>query len=64
MILATIAIVAVIGLVSVALTIVEFRKMKPLLFRCERCKATFRQPPHEDFPGHCPVCHATDWNVR
>jgi len=38
--------------------------MKPLLFRCERCKATFRQPPHEDFPGHCPVCHATDWNVR
>jgi hypothetical protein len=60
---ATIVIIMMIGLMSVALTIVEFRKMKSLVFRCQRCQAEFRQPPHQDFPSRCPACHATDWNV-
>jgi len=61
---AAILIVAAIVLVSVGLTVVEFRKMTPLVFECLRCGHEFRQAPHLDFPSECPSCHAPDWNSK
>jgi predicted Zn-ribbon and HTH transcriptional regulator len=63
-IVAAILIVAAIVLMSVGLTVVEFRKMTPLVFECLRCGHEFRQPPHLDFPTECPSCHAPDWNSK
>jgi DNA polymerase II large subunit len=57
----TAAIVAAIVLVSVGLSIAQFRKITPLAFRCLRCGAVFHQPPHLPSPGSCPRCGATDW---
>jgi len=56
-----VAVVAVLVLLSMGLTIVEFRKLTPLAFRCHRCGAEFRQPAHREFPRACPRCRAEDW---
>jgi predicted Zn-ribbon and HTH transcriptional regulator len=61
---AAILIVAAILLMSVGFTVVEFRKMTPLVFECLRCGHEFRQAPHLDFPSECPSCHAPDWNSK
>jgi rubrerythrin len=57
------AAVAVIVLISVGLTVVEFRKIKPLLYHCRRCGHDFKRPAHEEFPATCPKCAACDWNA-
>jgi ribosomal protein S27AE len=62
MVWATIAIIAAIGVMSVGLAIVEFRKLVPLVFRCERCGHQFRRAAHLELATSCPRCHATDWN--
>ena len=62
MVWATIGIVAVIGLISVAFAIVEFRKLVPLVFRCQRCGHQFRRAPHLELATTCPQCGATDWD--
>ena len=63
MLWATIAIVAAIGAMSVGLAIVEFRKLVPLVFRCQRCGHEFRRAAHLELAPACPRCGATDWNV-
>jgi len=63
MVWATIGIVAAIAVISVGFTIVEFRKLVPLVFRCQRCGHQFRRAPHLELAGACPKCGATDWNV-
>ena len=62
MVWATIAIVAAIGAMSVGLAIVEFRKLVPLVFRCQRCGHQFRRPAHLPLAKACPRCGALDWN--
>jgi predicted Zn-ribbon and HTH transcriptional regulator len=62
MVWATIGAVAVIALISVALAIVEFRKLVPLVFRCERCGHQFRRAPFLELAAACPRCGASDWN--
>jgi hypothetical protein len=62
MVWATIAIVAAIGVMSVGLAIVEFRKLVPLIFECQRCSRRFRRAPHLELAAACPHCGATDWN--
>jgi Zn finger protein HypA/HybF involved in hydrogenase expression len=62
MVWATIAIVAAIGVMSVGLAIVEFRKLAPLIFECQRCRRRFRRAPHLELAASCPHCGATDWN--
>lgn len=62
MLLGTLAIVAVIGLVSVGLAIVEYRRRFTVLwFHCRRCDHDFSRAPHLDFAAECPRCAATDW---
>jgi hypothetical protein len=58
---AWVVIVVSIVSLSIGLTIVEFRKLTPLGFRCGRCGLRFTQPPHHDYPQRCPRCHAGDW---
>jgi hypothetical protein len=58
-----VAIVAGVVLRSSGLSIVEFRRVIPLAFRCRRCGAAFGQAPHRDFPRACPRCRARDWAV-
>jgi hypothetical protein len=57
----TVTVVAIIVLVSVGLSIVEFRRFTPLVFRCRRCGIDFLQAPYLEFPRACPRCHARDW---
>jgi rRNA maturation endonuclease Nob1 len=57
-------VIAVVGgmlLLAVGLTIVQFRSVTPLAFRCVKCEREFRRPPHHDFPDACPGCGARDW---
>jgi len=61
--LVTIAFIAIVTLASIAMTIVQFRKITPLAFRCTKCGNEFRQAPHRDYPRACPRCHARDWAV-
>ncbi len=61
MVAGTIVVVASIALLSVALSIVEFRRRIPLAFTCQRCGYEFRQASHRDYPPACPRCHARDW---
>ena len=62
MVVAAIAIIGGIVLVSVGLALVEFRKITPLSFRCRRCDTEFRRPPQRDYPRRCPGCGADDWH--
>jgi rRNA maturation endonuclease Nob1 len=39
-----------------------FRRMTPLVFRCQRCERDFEQAAHRRFPRVCPRCGARDWN--
>jgi len=57
------AVVASILLLSMGLSLVEWRRVTPLAFRCVRCGEEFRQPPHHDYPRECPRCHARDWSL-
>jgi hypothetical protein len=57
----TLAFVAIVILGMAALTAIQFRRITPLVFRCQRCGHEFRQPPHRDFPHACPRCGARDW---
>lgn len=61
---AGLAIIVVIVAISVGLAIIEFRRVVPLAFRCVKCGAEFRQPPHHEFPRECPSCDARDWALR
>ncbi|HEY0253426.1 MAG TPA: hypothetical protein VGC41_17955 [Kofleriaceae bacterium] len=54
-------IVGAITAMSMALTVVEFRKIKPLVFACRRCGVTFRRAAHHDYPARCPACEASNW---
>jgi len=63
MIAATIACIAGILVLSIAMSIVQFRRTTPLVFRCVRCGAEFQQAPHRDFPRACRRCGARDWAV-
>jgi hypothetical protein len=63
MIVATIAAIAILVLVSVALSILQFRRATPLVFCCVRCGIEFRRAPHRDFARACPGCGAHDWAV-
>lgn len=54
--------IALITLVMIGMTMVEFRKITPLVFQCRRCGKQFHQPPHRDFPRVCPRCGAGDWS--
>ncbi|MEO6771479.1 MAG: hypothetical protein ABI467_00465 [Kofleriaceae bacterium] len=63
MVWATLGIVAVIAVMSVGLAIVEFRKLVPLVFRCQRCGHEFRRPAHLELAKACPKCGAGDWDL-
>jgi Zn finger protein HypA/HybF involved in hydrogenase expression len=56
-----IASVAGIFVLSMALSIVQFRTATPLAFRCMRCEREFQRPPHKRYPRTCPHCGARDW---
>lgn len=58
----TLAFIAIVVAAMVGMTLVEFRKITPLLFQCRRCGHQFHQPPHRDFPRACPRCAAADWS--
>jgi rubrerythrin len=61
---AVVALIVVVPLVAaLALTLLAFRGMTPLAFRCRRCNTEFRRQPHRDFPSACPACGARDWNA-
>jgi Zn finger protein HypA/HybF involved in hydrogenase expression len=55
------AFVAIVVLAMIGMTAVQFRRVTPLVFRCQRCGHEFRQPPHRDFARACPRCGADDW---
>jgi len=60
--LGTLVIIAAIGLLSVGLAIVEYRRrFAKLWFHCQRCDHDFSRAPHLDFARACPRCGATDW---
>jgi len=59
----TIAFIAIVVLVSIAMSIVQFQTLTPLVFRCRKCGGAFCQPPYRRFPRVCPRCHAQDWAV-
>lgn len=59
----TIAFIAIITLASIAMTIVQFRRITPLAFLCQKCGHEFHQAPHRDYPRKCPRCHARDWSM-
>ena len=59
--LVTLAFIAIVVLGMIGMTMVEFRKITPLVFQCRRCGKEFQQPPHRDFPRACPSCDAVDW---
>ncbi|HEU4726336.1 MAG TPA: hypothetical protein VFT22_00535 [Kofleriaceae bacterium] len=61
MIVATGAVIAGIVVLSIALSIVQYRRMTPLVFRCARCGVEFRRAPYRAFPRACPGCGARDW---
>ncbi|MBA3460493.1 MAG: hypothetical protein H0T46_11060 [Deltaproteobacteria bacterium] len=61
LVIVTAAIVTVILVISVGLSIVEFRKITPLAFRCTKCGVQWNQPPHLSSPPECRRCGATDW---
>ena len=63
MIAATLACIAGILALSIAMSIIQFRRVTPLVFRCVRCGAEFRRAPHRAFPRACPRCGARDWAV-
>jgi rubrerythrin len=57
----TLVFIAIVVVAMIGMTAVEFRKITPLLFQCQRCGHAFHQPPHRDFPRACPQCGAADW---
>jgi hypothetical protein len=60
--LGTLGIILAIGLLSVGLAIVEYRRrFAKLWFHCLRCDHAFARAPHLDFPDACPRCGAADW---
>jgi len=49
-------------IVSLFAGAMTFRRLTPLVFRCQRCDREFRRPAHRRFPDSCPLCHARDWS--
>jgi len=56
--LVTAGLVALIVAFSIGMSIIQFRKVTPLLFTCTKCGRSFQQAPHRDVPRRCPLCGA------
>ena len=57
-----VAMIAIPIAVGAFLGAMTFRRMTPLVFRCQRCNREFHRAVHRRFPAACPLCRANDWN--